>query len=710
MASCFETEADRKLFSTMPVGYPIVKNARPEQRQIGRIAMRTQKTLLPLVAVGGSLAGLPVNALELGDLTVQSRLGQPLRASIAFALAPNEQLTNSCVTLAAGAPASGLPGVGRATISVADGVILLTGKTPVREPMVAAQVVVDCAYTANLSREYMLFIDPAIPSVNEQAVTQTTSTAPASQSTAATPQAQSTAATPQPQSSAATPQAQSSAVATRRAPAASNFKREPIGLSTRYHVQPGDSLSRIAERIENRPIGLWTAVDVIFDANPDAFIDNDPNKLKAGSWLTIPSFDGSEPVVSVAASSTGAAAVDVTTSSSDVPQYEAPEVGQGAVSEAAPVETIEVAPTITTEAIPDESGELSPGDVIVDVENPFVDGLATADDSIVIPDTELDAPTTTSSSPNVPTAIINTNSRESSSSLLMWLAGSGLVMIIGLLLFGRRFRERFSAPPMAPLEDDRPTRRATDGVTGELPTIPPIVAELDDDDDIPTEENLALDADLVVGTGLKEGTDVEVAQDFGFGSPTEVDIELPFKPEVKTGVSSRDDTILESEILPDDEDYDLSVILDATKMPKSEDITERDLQAIEVDSEDDAPGDDASDFGTYTINTINTEIDLEILEQDYEDELTATQAVNTDMAKAAINSVETGDVFEDDDETAVLPLATVTELDITAQMPSSDEDETGIFEGATVEMPAAGDEGDTVEMDLDGGKVDTKAL
>jgi hypothetical protein len=113
MASCFQIETDRKLSSTMPVGYPIVKYARPEQKRIDRIATRTQKTLLPLVAVGGSLAGLPANALELGDLTVQSRLGQPLRASIAFALAPNEQLTDSCVTLGAGASASGLPGVSR---------------------------------------------------------------------------------------------------------------------------------------------------------------------------------------------------------------------------------------------------------------------------------------------------------------------------------------------------------------------------------------------------------------------------------------------------------------------------------------------------------------------------------------------------------------------------------------------------------------------
>ena len=34
--------------------------------------------------------------------------------------------------------------------------------------------------------------------------------------------------------------------------------------------KPGDSLSQIAARIEDRPIGLWDAVARIFDANPAA--------------------------------------------------------------------------------------------------------------------------------------------------------------------------------------------------------------------------------------------------------------------------------------------------------------------------------------------------------------------------------------------------------------------------------------------------------
>ena len=95
------------------------------------------RSLPAIVAVGTSLAALPAAALELGELTVHSRLGQPLRASIAYALAPHEQLSNYCVTMRPGASVSGLPGIGPSTVKISNGVILLVGQTPVREPMVS---------------------------------------------------------------------------------------------------------------------------------------------------------------------------------------------------------------------------------------------------------------------------------------------------------------------------------------------------------------------------------------------------------------------------------------------------------------------------------------------------------------------------------------------------------------------------------------------
>ena len=186
-------------------------------------------------------------------------------------------------------------------------------------------------------------------------------------------------------------------------------------------------------------------------------------------------------------------------------------------------------------------------------------------------------------------------------------------------------------------------------------------------------------------------------------------------PESDTGIfaADEDDTsVLEGNELTDDDDYDLSVVLDATKMPRPEDVTQRDLQAVEVE-----PKEDIAQTGSYTISS---EVDLEILEQDYEDELTATQALNAEIARAAKElAKEAADPSIDDYEitseiTAATPLTSVAELDATAAMPESDEgaadeNETGIHEAATIEMPAA-DNDETAEMELDGGKVDTKAV
>jgi murein DD-endopeptidase MepM/ murein hydrolase activator NlpD len=648
-----------------------------------------------LFAVSGSLAGLPANALELGDVTVESRLGQPLRASIAYALAPHEQLSDSCVTLGLGAPASGLPGVGRATLSIADGTILLTGNRPVREPMVSAMINVDCPYTANLRREYLMFIDPATPAFDSQAAATVSSPSSANAATAATPVRR---------------------TATRNAPraraASPKVDQSPITTSGRYRVQPGDTLSEIVQRIENRSASLWPSVNAIFDANPDAFINDDPNRLKAGSLLTIPGSVSSQPQINAVA--------DTTSDSSVTPDIAA----SADASTSSP--TMEIVESESVSIVSDSTTDLRPATEMAPDDNPFVDGREIPTETLVIPDTELDGPVTISTSPNVATAVVNNDSTQttpSSSSWLLWLAGSGLALIAALLLFGRFFRGRPSEPKL--VADVVPQRRATDHeprVLQEDSGIEVIThTDYTIEDDSPTSENVALDADLVLGTGLDTGTemDMEVAQDFGFATPTELDLELPFEPqpsvpESDTGIfaTDNDDTAaLENDGVADD-DYDLSVVLDATKMPQPDEITQQDLQAVEIE-----PADNAGKTDNYLIDT---QVDLEILEQDYEDELTATQALNSEILRAAeelaqdLQTAESGDYEITSEMTAATPLASVKELDATAQLPrqgddSADNEDTGIHQAATVEMPAAEND-ETAEMDVDGGKVDTKAV
>jgi len=574
-----------------------------------------------IIAVGSSLAALPASALELGELTLQSRLGQPLRASIEYALAPNEQLSKSCVTVRSGPSASGLPGFGAATLSVANGVIMLTGNTPVREPMVSAHVVVNCPYSANLSREYMLLFDPLISAQPMTATLQTT------------PQAAPIAISP-----AAIEQAVTAVI--------TEPVQKHIGTATSYRVQTGESLSMIAQRIDNRSVGLWPTVNAIFVANPEAFVNNDPNQLKAGSWLSIPDFNGSAAVVAAAETNVEALAEISAPTEADSVAYES---------------------TAVVEAVADMTDDLRPGDIILD--------------------TDLEGFTTASSSPNVPTPIISnrvvSTDGNASPSWLIWLAGSGIAVIFGLLMIGRRLRDSFGTTPAAALAD-QPQRHVSDTTSTDAEDLEPLEVDYDLSDDSPTEENLILDADLVIGTGLDQGATSGDSQDFGFAATTALDIELPFEP-VAQAADETDmlpplradvESILESEVLPEnnDHDYDMSVIVDATKMPQPEDVTERDLKAVEV-----TPSGESIITENYTISK---EVDYKVVEQDFEDEMTATQTLNAEIARAA------------------------AELDITAQMPAqndefSDLDDTGINEAITVNTPA---DDETAEMPAESGR------
>ncbi len=633
-------------------------------------------SLLPLVALGGGLAAAPAGALELGDVTLQSNLGQPLRASIAYALAPNEMVADTCITVSPHST-SGVPGPGVTSVQITERAIVITGQSVVREPMLAARVTVSCPYAPHLSREYTLFVDPA-------PVAEAAAAAAAMQ--AARPEAEPVA------------QREASPTPAYRAP----VDTKPIGQSSRYQVRPGESLGEIVQRIENRGMSLWPAVNMIFAANPDAFVDNDPNRLKAGSWLTIPSLDGSAPVVA-AADVTPQVVPDSTASAYEPEATQAVPAEAPAATEAAPEETLapveevadEAAVTTPNDVAGDSTDDLKPGDVVYDYE------LVDNGETIVIPDTELDAPQTTATSPNVPTAVISTGARSESTSLIAWLIGGGLAIIAALVLFGRRARRRFGRSPAAPEAAAVPSSLERDTET---------VATFDDydiEDDSPTEENLALDADLGIGTGLEEGTDMEIAHDFAFASTTELDIELPFEPEAEANdtdiiapMQMNVESILESEILPEDDDYDMSVIVDATKMPQPEDVTERDLRAVEVGLDEETLIAD-----NYTISK---EVDYDILEQDYEDELTATQALNQEIERAA------ADLAAELDATAELPIDPDDEK--TAEFEASyDPNDTNAVtvnmsaEDKTAEMPVANDD-DTAEMEISGGTVDTKRL
>jgi hypothetical protein len=685
-------------------------------KQDNRIARRSKLTtvVLPaLLAVGGSLAATQAAALELGELQVQSKLGQPLRASIAFVLAPNEIIAPSCVSLRA--TGSGLPAVSETTVSIANGVISLTGRSVIREPLLTANFVVDCPYTPHVSRDLMLFLYPMdTPAYAGQAAPVVVPARPA-------------AAAQQPRTE---PPARVAAATT-----------APIEQATRYRVVPGDSLSAIAGRLQGREVGLQAAMTAIFEINPDAFLGNDPNLLQAGSWLDIPSFAGGVVAPQTSATvqappleyaGTDAPAVDTVAATTidtttDATVYD----GAGAFVQESADE-----PAVTeslTEAVPDEPVEAVPeprmapasADVAEESQSAYADllpGDVVMDDSLVA-DSEQDVsiadPTTASPAVDSERRVRGTQiigapkPAESSWDWLIWLAAGGISLFAGFLMFGQRLRERFVSKPVGATASTRP--QSAEGTPRVAPIVVPDseiaveeIKSIHDDvdfdlsDDSPTEENLALDADLIAGTGLEQSTDVDVNQDFGFAVTTELDMELPElagrenqSPEtdiIPPPERTQTDMVVDSEVLPDDTEYEMSVLMDATKMPNPNDVTERDLKAVAVE-----------DNGQTLIGdnySINQEIDLEVLEKDYEDEFTATQALNEEIEKAAAELAETVDpvvdpVVDSSADTSVeMQLTDIADLDVTAAMEAQndeigEDDITARIEAddETVEMP-----------------------
>jgi phage tail protein X len=677
------------------------------------------------------------SALELGEIRIHSTLGQPLRASVAYALQPNEQIHDYCIYLRPGMSASGLPSISNAAVSVGDGAIQLTGRTAIREPLLTLQLTVDCPYAAHLRREYSVFVDPQVPSQAEPAVVADARQTPVETVRRVRPATS-------PRAAMAVPAAGAPRIGGR------SELREPIRSSGTYRVQPGDTLSGIASRIPGRVTGIWPTVDAIFAANADAFIDNDRNLLRAGAVLAIPDAilakDGTGTVRPASDRP-----VDVRETSAAVAQPAAVTAAE-AVTAATPSRPAAPGRSEAEEARdPAESQVYTarPGDATADSDSPFLTPAGGEELSApaqfgapveVIPETTITDAATTKA-----VAVARSSSSATSDSWpwLMWLGGSGIVLILALLLFGRKLKGRF-APASASAEAF--ARRRTDRVDLEDTDVSPALA-LPSQGTAPVARMVSLDADLEDGSGFQYGGDIDVAQDFGFSDDSGqfasgIDVEFSSAEGDASEAGTTDiiaprrvgeATILVSETPPQHDDsgeYDVSMIVDATKQRLGDtDATTKDLRAIEVDAEDD---DTVSD--QYTLNH---EVDYKVLEQDYQDELTATQALNAEIAKAAqalsrqFGKNEMGDTLTDtmnepvddntfqldvfgtdaaDDETTALPTAEPARAaDDTAQMPATANLDDTANEQLAVGMPAAENDS-SVEVEIESATIDTRKM
>src|SRR6056297_1316804 len=681
------------------------------------------------------LAGGPAAALELGEPVVRSGLGQPLEVVVPYATWGNERLTADCVSLVRGQPddPAGLPVLTAGRVSsTAGNRLVIRSDRGIREPLLGMNLKVDCASTPFIIRSYTLIIDP--PGLAP--VTAEPAPVPAPRRAPAEP--------------AAVLPASSANGRTSRAnvPAPT----EPLSPGSAYRVRVGDTLSTIAQRVTDRPGGIWATAERIFAANPEAFIGGDMDRLRAGSVLEIPATDTKATAGGPAAATPAATATAATTPTRAAPPADAsmsageatlaaPTAGaRGSAEAAAPAATAPATSTPSTAAAAASAERIRPAvrqamdEMAAEPPSPFksepAGDASTADAGLV----------QTPAGPAPRIADDDAAPRASVSPLFAALFGAGIGLLLGLVIFRSSLREFFRRAPTpaagAATVADRNDGAAIDGEDTDVIATP--VFEQAEPDVIVSEEewsdaaqsklrSLDLDfGDEEDGAGSGEARDdgsYDLSDDLSDDVITEQELAV-----ARMNFPGFDDseTVAETDgaaVLPADERIDESMIMEVD--------TGAEL-AADADPREAGDG-DAEDTGTLA-----TVADLEMLEEDYEQEFTATQRLAKQLADAAIaldqeisthgeeidesiaetiaagraetraaearaaaadDAEETGvtaildrdgDIIDEGDQTAVL-----SANDATTEMPTEPADagdtveHTGVYAAATAELPSA---------------------
>ena len=247
-------------------------------------------------------------ALGLGRLSVQSTLGETLRAEIDVTSLAPEEASNLKVRIAspdayrsAGIEYNAvLPSAQATLLRRADGrpFLRLTSDKVVQEPFV--DVILELSWASGrLVREYTLLFDPpseralaaAPASAPEASTAPVFSSPPPAAQAAPKPRAAAPANAPAPEPAPAVERAPKPA-ATAAAPA------EPsAGTSAdEYRVRSGDTLTGIAAKTRRGGVSLDQMLVSLYRTNPQAFIENNMNRLKSGVTLAVPSSDAASAI------------------------------------------------------------------------------------------------------------------------------------------------------------------------------------------------------------------------------------------------------------------------------------------------------------------------------------------------------------------------------------------------------------------------------
>ena len=267
------------------------------------------------IALVSTFTSLQVQALGLGRITVQSALGEPLRAEIDIAEINAEEAASlrASVANADAFKAAGLEysaAVTNVQITLQrrpDGrsYLRLSSDRPVSEPFV--DLILEARWASGrIVRDYTMLFDP--PNLRAAAqpmpapVPPMVSRPPAPvatlpQAPAAVPYS------PPPRPPAVMP-APAVRLAVPPSPAPAVTTRAPSPSGQTVTVKAGDTAGRIAAQTKPASVSLDQMLLALLRSNPDAFIGGNVNRVKAGAVLEMPSADQAEAVSTSEASRT----------------------------------------------------------------------------------------------------------------------------------------------------------------------------------------------------------------------------------------------------------------------------------------------------------------------------------------------------------------------------------------------------------------------
>lgn len=276
---------------------PLPSDASPNPVRGGRFGLRLS-TLACAAALVAGLHAPDAWALALGRATVQSALGEPLRAEIDVPSITADEASSLSLRIggaeafrAAGMDMNALlSDVQFNVVRRADGrtTIRLQSSRPVTEPFL--DLIVEAEWAAGrMVRGYtMLFDPPALRAAQQTPAAPLLPATPAAAARPAAPTQPAPQATTMPAPAPAAAQAPASRPAAVRPAPAPAPAPAAAARTNDVMVRPGDTAGRIAAAHKPANVSLDQMLVALLQNNPHAFIGDNVNRMKAGVVLNLP--------------------------------------------------------------------------------------------------------------------------------------------------------------------------------------------------------------------------------------------------------------------------------------------------------------------------------------------------------------------------------------------------------------------------------------